>query len=92
MTIALERLVIRAVVAPGWRSRRPADAAGKPIYLELSSVNPVVVLPGALRERGEELATEFVTSVLMGTGQFCTNPGLVVMLAGAEKQMRSSKL
>ena len=68
----------------GLALKAAADAAGKPIYLELSSVNPVVMLPGVLRERGEELATEFVTSVLMGTGQFCTNPGLVVMLAGAE--------
>ena len=59
-----------------------ADAAGKPIYLELSSVNPVVILPGALEERGAAVAEEFQTSCLMGTGQFCTNPGLVVLLAG----------
>ena len=57
-----------------------ADRVGKPIYLELSSINPVVILPGALAERGEKLADEFTTSCLMGTGQFCTNPGLVVML------------
>jgi NADP-dependent aldehyde dehydrogenase len=44
------------------------------------------MLPGAVRERGEELVTEFVTSVLMGTGQFCTNPGMVVMLAGSETE------
>ena len=57
-----------------------ADQAGKPIYLELSSVNPVVITPEALAERGEEIVGEFMTSVLMGTGQFCTNPGLVVLL------------
>jgi len=58
-----------------------ADAAGKPIYLELSSVNPVVILPGAIKERGlEAIATEFCGSCLMGTGQFCTNPGLVVLI------------
>jgi NADP-dependent aldehyde dehydrogenase len=57
---------------------------GKPIYLELSSVNPVYMLPGALRERGADLAAEYATSVLMGAGQFCTNPGLVVLQAGTE--------
>ena len=39
-----------------------ADRVGKPIYLELSSINPVVILPGALAERGEKLADEFTTS------------------------------
>lgn len=68
----------------GLTLKAAADAAGKPIYLELSSVNPVVLLPGALRERGEELVGEFVGSVLMGTGQFCTNPGLILAMAGAE--------
>jgi len=63
-----------------------ADAAGKPIYLEMSSINPVFVLPGALKERGEKIAEEFQTSALMGTGQFCTNPGIVVLLAGAEAE------
>lgn len=64
----------------GLALKAAADAAGKPIYLELSSVNPVVMLPGALRERNDELVTEFLTSVLMGTGQFCTNPGLILLL------------
>ncbi|MCA9129565.1 MAG: aldehyde dehydrogenase (NADP(+)) [Planctomycetales bacterium] len=64
----------------GLTLKSAADAVGKPIYLELSSVNPVVLLPGALQERGAALVDEFVTSVLMGTGQFCTNPGLVLLL------------
>jgi alpha-ketoglutaric semialdehyde dehydrogenase len=58
-----------------------ADRVGKPIYVELSSINPVVILPGALAERGVALADEYVSSVLMGTGQFCTNPGLLLMYA-----------
>ena len=62
--------------------KRAADAAGRPIYLELSSVNPVFVLPGALEDRSAEIVDEFVTSALMGTGQFCTNPGITVLLAG----------
>jgi len=68
----------------GLKLKAAADAAGKPIYLELSSVNPVVVLPGALRERGGEIAEQFTGSCLMGAGQFCTNPGLVLLLAGKE--------
>jgi NADP-dependent aldehyde dehydrogenase len=66
----------------GLKLKAAADAAGKPIYLELSSVNPVVVLPGALEERLEEVAGEFTTSCLMGTGQFCTNPGFVLLQKG----------
>jgi NADP-dependent aldehyde dehydrogenase len=62
--------------------KEAADKAGKPIYLELSSINPVFVLPGALEERLDDLATEFTGSCLLGTGQFCTNPGLVVLIAG----------
>jgi alpha-ketoglutaric semialdehyde dehydrogenase len=63
-----------------------ADAAGKPIYLEMSSINPVFVLPGALKERGGQIAEEFQTSALMGTGQFCTNPGIVVVQEGEEAE------
>lgn len=62
--------------------KEAADRVGKPIYLELSSINPVFILPGALEERGPALVDEFSTSCLMGAGQFCTNPGLVVLQAG----------
>lgn len=67
----------------GLTLKAAADAAGKPIYLELSSVNPVVITPGALAERGDKLVDEFVGSVLMGAGQFCTNPGLILLVKGA---------
>ncbi|MBI1337007.1 MAG: aldehyde dehydrogenase family protein [Phycisphaera sp.] len=66
----------------GMSLKHAADAVGKPIYLEMSSVNPVVILPGALAERAEEVVTELTTSALMGTGQFCTNPGLVFLVEG----------
>lgn len=66
----------------GMTLRDAARAAGKLFYAELSSVNPVVILPGALRQRGPELAKEYVGSLLMGMGQFCTNPGLVFVMAG----------
>ncbi len=70
----------------GLTLKSAADAAGKPIYLELSSVNPVVILPGALEERGDALAEEFAGSCLMGTGQFCTNPGMVLLVAGEKTE------
>ncbi|MEL6105298.1 MAG: aldehyde dehydrogenase (NADP(+)) [Planctomycetota bacterium] len=66
----------------GLKLKAAADAVGKPIYLELSSVNPVVILPGALAARGAEIVDEFLTSVLMGAGQFCTNPGMVLLISG----------
>lgn len=66
----------------GMALKRAADAAGKPIYLEMSSINPVLVLPGALSERASKVALEFASSCLLGGGQFCTNPGLVVLFAG----------
>ncbi|MCA9007575.1 MAG: aldehyde dehydrogenase (NADP(+)) [Planctomycetaceae bacterium] len=66
----------------GLTIKEAADKAGKPVYLELSSINPVFILPGALTERGADIAEEFKGSCLMGTGQFCTNPGLVVLKAG----------
>jgi NADP-dependent aldehyde dehydrogenase len=76
----------------GLKLKAAADRAGKPIYLELSSVNPVVILPGALRERGEQIAGEFVGSCLMGAGQFCTNPGLVVLVDSPESRQFVSEI
>ncbi|MCA9054045.1 MAG: aldehyde dehydrogenase (NADP(+)), partial [Planctomycetaceae bacterium] len=71
--------------------KEAADRCGKPIYLELSSINPVFILPGALHERGSALVDEFTGSCLMGAGQFCTNPGLVVLRSGdgAEQFIRA---
>ena len=60
--------------------KEAADRVGKPIYLELSSINPVAILPGALAERLPQIVEEFVGSCLMGVGQFCTNPGLLLLL------------
>jgi NADP-dependent aldehyde dehydrogenase len=68
----------------GLALKKAADEAGKPIYLELSSINPIFILQGALDERLEELADEFATSCLMGAGQFCTNPGLVILPASGK--------
>ena len=53
-----------------------------PVYAEMSSVNPVVLLPHALAARGDALGTAFAGSLTMGAGQFCTNPGLVLAIEG----------
>jgi len=66
----------------GLALKAAADEAGIPGYLEMSSINPVFFLPGALAERGDALVAELVASVVLGAGQFCTNPGLVVLPAG----------
>jgi len=55
-----------------------------PVYAEMSSINPFYLLPGALAAGGAKLAQGFVDSLTMGTGQFCTNPGLVIALAGTD--------
>jgi alpha-ketoglutaric semialdehyde dehydrogenase len=60
-----------------------ARAEPIPVYAEMSSVNPNLLLPGALTARGEALAREFAASATLGCGQFCTNPGLMLGLAGA---------
>lgn len=64
----------------GLRLKAIADQAGKLSYMEMSSVNPVYLLPGAIAERPEALVEEFVASCTLGSGQFCTNPGLVLLL------------
>ncbi len=74
----------------GLKLKAAADRAGKPIYLELSSVNPVVILPGRFANDREKLVEEFTTSCLMGTGQFCTNPGLVLLIKGDESSAFTS--
>ncbi len=66
--------------------KKAADSAGRPIYLELSSLNPIVFLPGALAERGEALATETADSGLAGAGQFCTSPNLLIVVQGTDSQ------
>ena len=54
-----------------------------PVYAEMGSVNPVFVTAAALAARGDAIADGFVASMLNGTGQFCTSPGVVVVPLGA---------
>lgn len=63
---------------------RIAAARPQPIsvYAEMSSINPMFLLPGALARRADALAQGYVDSLVLGTGQFCTNPGLAIGVAG----------
>ena len=49
-----------------------------PVFAEMGSVNPVVILPKALENRATEIAKTYSGSITLGTGQFCTNPGLIL--------------
>jgi NADP-dependent aldehyde dehydrogenase len=76
----------------GLRLKAAADSAGKPIYLEMSSLNPIIFLPGSLRERGEQLATELADSCLAASGQFCTSPNLVLAIGGDDADQLAESL
>jgi NADP-dependent aldehyde dehydrogenase len=55
-----------------------------PFYAEMSSINPVILLPAALKARAEKIAPDFVAALTLGAGQFCTNPGLILAIDGPE--------
>lgn len=83
--------VIKAVAFTGSRAGGVAlmkTAAARPepipVFAEMSSINPVFLLPNALAGRAEAMAKGFVQSLTMGAGQFCTNPGLVIGLKSPE--------
>ena len=54
-----------------------------PFFGELGSVNPMFLLPEAIKARGAEIGAGWAGSLSMGAGQFCTNPGIAVVLPGA---------
>ncbi len=54
-----------------------------PVYAEMSSINPVILFPDALLNRGAEIGKSFASSLTLGAGQFCTNPGLIIAVDGA---------
>jgi 2,5-dioxopentanoate dehydrogenase len=63
-----------------------------PFYAEMSSTNPVFILPGAMRERGESIATGLHASFTLGAGQFCTKPGMIFLEQGAAADKFASKV
>lgn len=56
-----------------------------PFYGEMGSVNPLIVTPGAAGGRPEEIASGYAGSMTLGTGQFCTKPGLIFVPAGSDR-------
>ncbi len=85
----VEHPAIKAVGFTGSRSgglaiaeRAAARKEPIPVFAEMSSINPIVVRPNALANRSEAMAMGLAGSVSLGVGQFCTNPGLVLLPAG----------
>jgi NADP-dependent aldehyde dehydrogenase len=66
----------------GMHLKKAADEAGKPIYLEMSSLNPVLFLPVGLKENAQKWARELAESCTLGSGQFCTRPNVAMAIAG----------
>lgn len=60
-------------------SQRPEPI---PVFAEMGSINPVVILPEALEKNSNKWATAYANSITLGTGQFCTNPGLLLGIKG----------
>jgi 2,5-dioxopentanoate dehydrogenase len=63
-----------------------------PFYAEMSSTNPVFLLPGALHERAEKIAAGLHSSFTLGAGQFCTKPGMVFLQQGSDADVFAGKL
>ena len=57
-----------------------------PVFAEMGSINPVVVTSKAINKRLAEIANNYATSITLGTGQFCTNPGLILTIEGEKTQ------
>ncbi len=64
-----------------WASQRKEPI---PVFAEMSSINPVFLLPGKMKTAATEMAKMYAGSITLGVGQFCTNPGLLIGLEGKE--------
>jgi NADP-dependent aldehyde dehydrogenase len=69
-------------------SSRPSPI---PVYAEMGSINPIVVMPSALSQQCEEIAAGLAGSVNMGAGQFCTSPGVVFLIESEEDSTLTSR-
>ncbi len=56
-----------------------------PVFAEMGSVNPIIILQNTLEQRGDEVAVILANSVTLGVGQFCTNPGLLFVPENGHK-------
>ncbi len=55
-----------------------------PVFTEMGSINPVLLCPNKLKNEAKELAGILASSITLGSGQFCTNPGLIIAIEGPE--------
>lgn len=55
-----------------------------PVFAEMSSINPVFLLPEKMKEAPVETAKMYGASITLGVGQFCTNPGLIIGLDNSD--------
>jgi NADP-dependent aldehyde dehydrogenase len=55
-----------------------------PVFAEMGSINPVIILPKAVKNKGTYWAKIYAGSITLGSGQFCTNPGLIIGIKGDE--------
>jgi 2,5-dioxopentanoate dehydrogenase len=65
-------------------SQRPEPI---PVFAEMGSINPVVLMPEKLAATTEGLAKQYASSITMGVGQFCTNPGLILAVEGPDLEL-----
>ena len=81
---AIEAVAFTGSFAGGAALQKETQGRDKPIpfFGELGSINPVVALPAALKEKGPELAKTLAASIALGCGQFCTSPGVLIALEG----------
>src|SRR5688500_6655713 len=101
-TLGIELVKHPATTAVGFTGSHTAgralfDAAAArphpiPVFAEMSSINPVFLLPGALRERTPAIAQGLLGSFTLGVGQFCTKPGLIFAQRGPDTDAFLSKL
>ncbi len=89
-SIELSQMLVRhpAAAAVGFTGSKKAGralfdlAAARPspipVYAEMGSLNPLILLPGALQQRGPQIAKNLADSILLGGGQFCTKPGVIL--------------
>ena len=63
-----------------------------PVFAEMGSINPVVISQGALESKGDSWADTYAGSITLGTGQFCTNPGLILAVDSPELDVFASRL
>jgi 2,5-dioxopentanoate dehydrogenase len=63
-----------------------------PVFSEMGSINPVILLPSTVKNNSDKLAEQYATSITQSVGQFCTNPGLMLGVSNLDLQKFSKSL